>query len=161
MQNTGTMKLTTHGDREIVVTRVFDAPREMVWDAMTKPELIRRWLFGPPGWSMEVCEVDLTVGGKYRYVWRGPDGVFMGMGGVQREIMPPERIVSTSLFDEDWTSGEVIGTLVLTERVGKTTMTNTLVYSSRVAREAVLRTPMEHGMAMGYDRLAELLAHRN
>jgi uncharacterized protein YndB with AHSA1/START domain/uncharacterized glyoxalase superfamily protein PhnB len=157
MKNTGNLKLTVVGDREIVMTRVFDAPRSLVFDAMTKPELLKRWLFGPPGWSFAVCEVDLKVGGAYRYVWRGPDGTEMGMGGVHREIVPPERIVCTQLFDEDWTGGEAVGTMVLTERDGKTTLTNTVLYSSREARDAVLKTPMEHGMAMGYDRLAELL----
>jgi uncharacterized protein YndB with AHSA1/START domain len=158
MKNTGTLTVTTPGDREVAMTRVFDAPRGLVFDAMTKPELLKRWLFGPPGWSMVVCEIDLRVGGAYRYVWRGPDGTEMGMGGVHREIVRPERIVCTQLFDEDWTGGEAIGTLVLTERDGKTTLTNTMLYSSREARDAVLKTPMEHGVAVGYDRLAELLA---
>jgi uncharacterized protein YndB with AHSA1/START domain len=158
MMHTGELKLTTSGDREVVLTRDFDAPRTLVFDAMTKPELLKRWLFGPPGWSMEVCEMDLRVGGAYRWVWRGPDGIVMGMGGVHREIVRPERIVSTQLFDEDWTGGEAVGTLVLTERDGKTTLTNTILYASKEARDAVLKTPMEQGMAMGYDRLAEMLA---
>jgi uncharacterized protein YndB with AHSA1/START domain len=158
MKNTGTLELTTPTDREIAKTRVFDAPRILVWDAMTKPELLKRWLFGPPGWSMVVCEFGLSVGSSYRYVWRGPDGTQMGMGGTVLEILPPERIVCTQLFDEDWTGGEAVGTLVLTERDGKTTLTNTVLYSSREARDAVLKTPMEHGVAVGYDRLAELLA---
>ena len=158
MKNTGTLKVTTPSDREIVMTRVFDAPRTLVFEAFTKPELLKRWLSGAPGWSMVVCEVDLKVGGAYRYVWRGPDGAEMGMGGVYREVVPPERIVCTQLFDQDWAGGEVLGTMVLTERDGKTTLTNTLLYSSREARDAVLKTPMEHGMAVGYDQLAELLA---
>jgi uncharacterized protein YndB with AHSA1/START domain len=158
MTNTGALKVATPTDREIVFTRVFDAPRHLVFDAMTKPELLKRWLFGPPGWSFVVCEVDLRVGGAYRYVWRGPDGAQMGMGGVHREVVVPERIVCTQLFDEDWTGGEAVGTLVLAERDGRTTMTNTILYSSREARDAVLKTPMEQGMAMGYDRLDELLA---
>ena len=102
---------------------------------------------------MVVCEVDLRVGGQYRYVWRGPDGTDMGMGGVHREVVVPERIVNTQLFDQDWTGGEAIGTMVLTERDGKTFMTNTILYSSPAAREAVLKTPMEQGMAAGYDQL--------
>jgi uncharacterized protein YndB with AHSA1/START domain len=158
MKNSGTFTVTTHGDREIVITRLFDAPRTLVFDTVTKPNLIKRWLTGPPGWSMVVCEVDLKVGGAYRYVWRGPDGVEMVMGGVHREIVPPERIVCTQLFDEDWTGGEAVGTLVLTERDGKTTLTNTIRYSSPQARDAVLKTPMAQGMAMGYDRLEEVLA---
>ena len=157
MQNTGNLKVALVGNNQIVMTRVFNAPRTLVFDAMTKPELIKRWLYGPPGWSMTVCEMDLRVGGKYRWAWRGPEGQEMGMGGVHREIVSPERIVNTQLFDEDWTGGEVIGTVVLTERNSMTTLTNTLVYSSPAAREAVLKTPMEQGMAMGYDRLEGLL----
>ncbi len=158
MKDTGPLKVTTPTEREIVMTRVFDAPRSLVFDAYTKPELLRRWLLGPPGWSMVVCEIDLRVGGAYRYVWRNADGTEMGMGGVHREIVPPERIVITALFDQDWTGGETLNTLLLTEQDGKTTLTNTVLYSSREARDNALRTGMEQGMAAGYDRLAELLA---
>src|SRR3989442_94476 len=84
MKNTGTLKVTTPTDREIAMTRVFDAPRRLVFDALTKPELLNRWFFGPPGWSLVVCEIDLKVGGAYRFVWRGPDGTEMGMRGVYR-----------------------------------------------------------------------------
>src|SRR5207249_2286098 len=91
----GTLKVTTPSDREIVMTRVFDAPRKLVFDAHTKPDLVKRWLLGPPGWSMPVCEIDLRVGGKYRYVWRQDnDGTQMGMGGVYREIVAPEQTVN-------------------------------------------------------------------
>lgn len=158
MVNTGALRLTLRGDREVVLTRQFNAPRQLVWDAMTRPELLKRWLFGPPGWSMVVCDMDLQVGGKYRWVWRGPDGQEMGMGGVHREVIAPERLVNTQLFDEDWTGGEAVGTLVLTEQNGKTLLTNTILYTSKEARDAVLKTPMEQGMAMGYDRLEALLA---
>ncbi|MEA2707544.1 MAG: hypothetical protein QOF78_145, partial [Phycisphaerales bacterium] len=99
--NTGQLKLTTPGERELVMTRTFDAPRKMVFDAFTKPELLKRWLLGPPGWSMPVCDVDLRVGGAYRYVWRkDSDGTEMGMGGVYREIIAPERVVATEKFDQ-------------------------------------------------------------
>lgn len=158
MQNTGTLKLTSPGDLEIVMTRVFDAPRHLVFAALTRPELVKRWMFGPPGWSLDVCEIDLRVGGSYRYVLRGPDGAEMGLRGVYREVVPPERLVSTEEFDQPWYPGEAIGTIVLVEQGGKTTLTQTIVYGSRAARDAVLKTPMEHGVAMGYDRLAEVLA---
>ncbi len=157
MNYAGTMQLATPTEREIVVTRVFNAPRKLVFDAFTKPELLKRWLLGPDGWTLDVCEVDLRVGGAYRYVWRRPNGAEMGMGGIHREIVIPERVVATQLFDEDWTGGEAIGTLVLIERDGKTTLTNTLLYSSKEARDAVLKTPMDKGMAAGYDRLEKLL----
>jgi uncharacterized protein YndB with AHSA1/START domain len=158
MNRMGTMQLATPSEKEIVVTRIFDAPRQLVFDAHTKPELLKRWLNGSPGWSLAVCEIYLRVGGKYRYVWHGPKGEEMGMGGIHREVVPPERIVVTQLFDQDWTGGEVIGTLALTESNGQTTLTNTLVYSSKEARDAVLKTPMDKGMSIGYDQLETLLA---
>src|SRR5260370_41474028 len=110
MTGTGKMQLATPTEREILITRVFDAPRDLVFDAFTKPELLKRWLFGPGGWTMVVCEVDLKVGGAYRYVWHGPNGAEMGMGGIHREIVPPERIVATQFFDEDWTAAGARGT---------------------------------------------------
>jgi uncharacterized protein YndB with AHSA1/START domain len=152
-----TLELTTRGDREIVMTRVFDAPRTLIFEAFTKPELVKRWLLGPPGWTMPVCEIDLRVGGAYRYVWRAADGQKMGMGGVYREIQAPERLVATERFDEAWYPGEAVGTVVLVEHGGKTTLTQTILYESREARDAVLKTGMERGVAASYDRLAELL----
>jgi len=155
----GALKLTTPGERELVMTRSFDAPRQLVFDAHTKPDLVRRWLLGPPGWSMPVCEIDLRVGGKYRYVWQHDrDGTKMGMGGVYREIKAPERIVNTEEFDEAWYPGEALGTLVLVEQGGKTTLTYTMRYESRAARDAVIKSNMESGVAASYDRLAELFA---
>jgi uncharacterized protein YndB with AHSA1/START domain len=146
------------GDREILMTRVLDAPRRLVFDAFTKPELVKQWLLGPPGWTMPVCEIDLRVGGSYRYVWRNTtNGNEMGMGGVYREIATPERIVTTEKFDEAWYPGEAVGTLILSEQGGKTTVTQTVLYQSRGARDAVLKSGMEQGVSASYDRLAELL----
>ena len=157
-KKSGTLSITTPGDREIVMTRVFDAPRQLVFDAHTKPELLRRWFAGPPGWELVTCTIDLRVGGSYRYVWRGPDGAEMGMGGVYREIVPPERIVTSETFDQPWYPGEAQGTLVLREERGKTTLTTTVRYASREARDMVLKSGMEQGVSAGYDRLAEFLA---
>jgi uncharacterized protein YndB with AHSA1/START domain len=158
MKNTGTLKLTMPGDREIVMTRVFDAPRTLVFDALTKPELVKQWLLGPPGWTMPVCEIDLRVGGAYRYVWRNANGKEMGMGGLFREVVVPERLVNTEKFDEAWYPGEAVGTAVLVEQGGKTTLTQTILYVSREARDGVLKSGMERGVVASYDRLAELLA---
>jgi len=159
MKNPGSLKVTAHGEREIVMTRVLDAPRHLVFDAWTKPELIKRWLLGPPGWSMPVCEIDLRVGGKYRFVWRNDrDGTSMGMGGVYREIVAPGRLVATEKFDDAWYPGEALGTIILVEQGGRTTLTQTMLYESREARDGVLKSPMEEGVGAGYDRLAELLA---
>jgi uncharacterized protein YndB with AHSA1/START domain len=158
MKNSGTFTIKANGDREIVVTRVFDAPRRLVFDAYTKPELIKQWLIGPDGWSMPICETDLRPGGKYRYVWRNDtDGSEMGMGGIYREVAPPERIVATELFDEAWYPGEAVDTIVLTEQGGKTTLTQTILYDSRETRDAVLKSPMQTGMAASYDRLEKFL----
>jgi uncharacterized protein YndB with AHSA1/START domain len=152
------LQVSTPSEREIAMTRVFDAPANMVFDAWTKPELIKRWLGVFGGWSFRVCEVDLRVGGSYRYVWRGADGKEMGMGGVYREIVRPRRIVCTEKFDEAWYAGDAIDTTVFVEQDGKTTVTTTVLYASREARDGVLKSPMEGGVAKGYDKLAELLA---
>ena len=158
MNQTAALKIVTQGDRELVMTRVFDAPRKLVFDAHTKPELVKQWLLGPPGWSMPVCEIDLRVGGKYRWVWRHDrNGTEMGMGGVYREIAAPARLVSTERFDETWYPGESVNTLVLVEQGGRTTLTQTMLYESREAREAVIKSGMEKGVEASYDRLADLL----
>jgi uncharacterized protein YndB with AHSA1/START domain len=154
-----TLQITPSGDRELVMTRVFDAPRRLVYDAHTKPELVRQWLLGPPGWTMPVCEMDVRVGGTYRWVWKSErDGTTMGMGGVYREVKAPERLVSTEKFDEAWYPGESLNTLVLVEKAGQTTLTQTMRYESREAREAVVKSGMEKGVAASYDRLEEVLA---
>ncbi len=108
------------GDRAVVLTRTFNAPRRLVFDAHTRPELVRRWLLGPPGWTMPVCEIDLRVGGRIRYVWRGPDGSGMGMSGTYREIVPPRRLVHTEIFDEDWSGGEMLVTTEFAEKADAT-----------------------------------------
>ena len=155
----GGLKVFAQGDREILMTRVFDAPRHLVYDAHTKPELVKRWLLGPDGWSMPVCEIDLRVGGRYRYVWRrDKDGTEMGMRGVYRELVRPERIVATEQFDDPWYPGEAVGTTVFVEKDGRTTLTNTMVYASREARDGILESGMESGVARSYDRLADVLA---
>jgi len=158
MTNPGAMKLTLQGECEIVITRVFDAPRTLVWNAFTKPELLKQWLIGPPGWTLAVCQTGAKVGDRYRYVWRGPDGVEMGMGGVVREFVPPERMVATEKFDQSWYPGEAVGTIVLIEQSGRTTLTQTIQYESREAREIALKSPMEQGMNMSYNRLEGVLA---
>ncbi len=153
----GALEVSTPSDREISLTRVFDAPRAMVFDAHTKPELVRRWLGFQNGWTMPVCEIDLRVGGAYRYLWRGPHGD-MGMRGVFREIVRPERIVATETFDEAWYPGDALDTTVLVEKGGKTTLTLTVLYASKEARDEVLKSPMASGVSESYNQLAELLA---
>lgn len=157
MQMAGNLVVSAQGEREIVMTRMFDAPRTLVFEAYTKPEFVRRWLLGPDGWTMPVCEIDLRVGGRYRFLWRHADGREMGMGGVYKEVTAPERIVSTEIFDQPWYDGEGLGTVVFKEHQGKTTLTSTLLYSSRATRDGVLKSPMESGVKASYDRLANIV----
>ncbi len=156
MKSTGKLKVTTPSDKEIMFTRVFDAPRSLVFDALTKPELIQRWLLGPAGWTMVVCEVDLRVGGAYRYVLRQTNRSDVGWGGIYREILRPERLVHTESFDDY--PGESVVTTVLAEDRGKTTMTATMLFASQEIRDAVIQSGMEHGAAESYDRLDNVLA---
>jgi uncharacterized protein YndB with AHSA1/START domain len=158
MADSGKLQVTTPSDLEVAMTRVFDAPRRLVFEALTTAELLKQWLIGPPGWSLPVCEFELKVGGKYRYLWRGPDGVEMGSSGVIRELVPPEKVVATERFDEAWYPGEAVITHRLVEEGGKTTLTMTIRYESREARDTALKTPMDKGVAMSFDRLAEVLA---
>src|SRR5438477_10052042 len=157
MSNADTLHIVPKGDHEIADTREFDAPRSMVFDAYTKPELLKRWLLGPDGWSLIVCDVDLRVGGKYRWVWEKARQQ-MGMGGVYREIVKGERIVATERFDEAWYPGEGLSTITFTERGGKTLLTTTLRYESKEARDMVLKSGMEHGMKASYARLDGVLS---
>jgi len=154
----GKLEITLPSDREIAMTRVFDAPRTLVWDAHTKPELVKRWLGVRNGWTMPVCEIDLKVGGAYRYLWRGTKGEEMGMRGTFREIKRPERLVATERFDESWYPGDALDTSTFTEKGGKTTLTLLVRYDSKDARDAVLKTPMAEGVSGSYDLLEEILA---
>jgi uncharacterized protein YndB with AHSA1/START domain len=158
MLNSETFKVTTPSDLEIAMTRVFSAPRRLVFDALTKPELVKQWLLGPAGWTMPICEIDLRVGGAYRYVWRNADGKEMGSGGVFREIVVPERIVHSERFEQPWYPGEALVTSVLVEQGGKTTLTLTSRFDSRETRDGVLKSGMEKGVTVSYDRLEQLLA---
>jgi uncharacterized protein YndB with AHSA1/START domain len=151
-------QMSTPSDREIQVTRDFDARRGLVFDAFTKPDLVRRWLLGPPGWTMPLCEIDLRMGGAYRYVWRSEkDGSQMAVGGVFREVTPHERLVASEEFDDAWYPGEALNTTVFVETRGITRTTITVLYESQAARDTARRSGMEHGMAAGYDRLEKLL----
>jgi uncharacterized protein YndB with AHSA1/START domain len=132
-----------------------------VFEAFTKPEHLRRWLSGMPGWELAVCDMDVRVGGRYRWVWKSLEGGHsMGMSGEYREVSPPDRLVSTEKFDESWYPGTAVGTIVLTEHGGRTTLTQTMLYESREARDAVLASPMEQGVGLSYDRLEDVLRGR-
>ena len=147
--------LATPSDREIVITRVVDAPRRLVFEAYTNPEHLPHWMLGPQGWTMPVCEIDLRPGGAWHFVWRHADGTEMEMRGKYREVVPPERLISTESWGGDWP--ETLNTLVLSEQDGKTTITQKVLYPSKEARDAALKTGMQEGVAESFDRLDEHL----
>lgn len=167
------LKVTTPSDLEIVMTRAFDAPRKLVWEAMTRPDLIRRWMFTPPGWSWRECEMDTRVGGKYRWSWNGPDGqLAMTISGENREVRPPEKITHTELMemgpgagpcgggdagDCDGAPWELLATIELSERAGRTMLKMTLLFPTKQARDGALASGMEQGVSAGYNQLDELL----
>ena len=152
------LSVTASGDREIVMTRTFDAPRTMVFEAFTRPELVQQWLLGPPGHTLPVCEIEPRAGGRIHYVWRLRNGSDMAMSGMFREFVPPERTVHTEKFDDDWTGGEAVVTTRFDETAGRTTVTMTMLFGSREARDGALASGMEGGVAYSYDRLDDILA---
>lgn len=152
------LQISTPSDEEIRITRSFDAPRMLVWDAYTRPELLKRWLGAMPGWSWAVCEMDVREGGRYRWAWRGPDGAELALGGEYLEVVPGERLVSTERYDQQWYEGDAVGTVEFTESQGRTVLVTTLRYASKQVRDAVIQSPATSGMESGYLVLDELLA---
>jgi len=150
-----TMKMTTPSDREVRFTRYFDAPRDLVWEAMTSPEYLPQWMLGPDGWIMDICEVDLRPGGAYRYGWRKTNGKTMEITGVFNEVKPPELLVSTENWGEGWP--EALNTMQFTEENGRTLMTLTVLSPTKESRDAAIETGMITGMEMSYARLDEIL----
>ena len=159
---TKAIDVTTPSDLEIRVTRVFDAPRRLIFECHTEPALVRRWLLGPPGWSMPVCEIDLRVGGEYRYVWRSDaDGSEFGFRGEYREIRAPERVVHTERIDgADVNDDHALCTLELTEEDGRTTLTQSMRFPTTALRDQALESGMSDGMASSYDRLEQVVDER-
>lgn len=150
------LAVETPSDHEIVMIRSFDAPRELLWEMWTNPEHVSRWMLGPDGWTMPICEIDLRPGGEWRFVWRRDDGSEMEMTGVYREVEPPARLVHTEAWSGDWP--ETLNTLVLVEEEdGRSRMETTLLYPSKESRDAALQTGMKDGASMSFDRLAEYL----
>ncbi len=155
--NSDTFRVTTPSDREIQLTRLFDASRPLVFDALCKPEHVRHWWGNlDDGYSVPVCEIDLRVGGAWRFVNRHPKGE-AAFYGVYREITPPDRLVYTEVF-EPFPDHESLVTTVLAEEGSQTRMTVTALYPSQEVRDMVLKTGMERGAALSYDRLEEVVA---
>lgn len=173
------LKVLTPSDLEIVMKRSFNSPRQRVWDAMTKPELIRRWMFCPPGWSWATCEMDLRVGGKYHWAWNGPDGrLALTIRGVHKEVILPSRLVHTESMrmgpgagcedggdgsaeacdpSQDW---ELLATIELAEAAGLTNLTMTLLFPHKEGRDMALASNMDKGVAAGYLQLDAMLAEQ-
>lgn len=157
MPEPGVTSYATPSDTEVVITRVFDAPRRIVFDAWTKPEHLRRWCTGPDGWTMPVCEADYRPGGKWRYVYRKNDGnAEMTLQGECREYTPPERVVMTESWGPEWPDS--LNTTVFTESHGRTTVTLTIAYQSKAIRDAALASGMKDGLDMSLARLDGLVA---
>jgi len=156
--NTGKLKVTLPSDCEIRLTREFAAPRPLVFAANTKPAMLKRWLFGPDGWALAVCNVDLRVGGKYRYVWRHKDGREFATGGKFMAIARPEKIVSTERFEGALDHGEAVNTTEFIEKSGLTTVVLTMRFPSREVRDGAIKSGMNDGIELGYARLDQILA---
>jgi uncharacterized protein YndB with AHSA1/START domain len=153
---TATVTLTKQGETDLVLTRSFRAPRQLVFDAHTKPELLQRWLGVRNGWTFPVCEVDLRVGGKYRWVWRKEaKNLEMVSSGTFREIDQPARLVFTEKFD--WHDGESLVTNAFDEEEGITTLTMVMSYQSREVRDQAGRSGMETGLEESYEKLDRML----
>jgi uncharacterized protein YndB with AHSA1/START domain len=150
-----TLTITTPGDREVVITREFDAPADLVFDALTKPDLLRRW-YGPTGWTLIVCDIDLKVGGAWHFVVQRPDGKRFGQLGVYQKIERPELIVNTETWD-DWDAGETLVTTSLLERDSKTTFRSSILFPSQEVRDIVVKGGLEHGSKESYEKLDKLL----
>ncbi|MCB9836717.1 MAG: SRPBCC family protein [Phycisphaera sp.] len=161
-----TFHVEPRGDLEIYITRGFDAPRELVWKAMTTPELVRRWLYAPEGWEMTVCEGEIKVGGRYRWAWNGPDGKpALEISGENTVVEPPAKLVHTEAMKmwgpgfpkEGMNLGELLATMTLTEEDGRTTMEMVLAFASKEARDGALASGMAQGMSAGYLNLDAML----
>lgn len=157
--------VTLPNDLEVVVERKFNAPRALVFAAWTTPRLLRRWLLAPPGWTMPVCEMDVRIGGAFRWRWRNDEGAEFGFSGEFRELEPPKRMVHVERYDPGDIGGEMVSgetgealvTSELTEHAGVTTFTMTIRYASKDVRDAALKTGMTDGMEMSYEKLDALL----
>ena len=143
--------VSTPTDREIIITRHFDAPRVLIYRCYVEPDLMRRWLLGPPGWTMPICEIDCRLGGVYRFIWRSESGEAFGITGTFREIIPSEKLVSTEIF-----VGATEETRVVVDFLDDGVATSVryrLAYPSRTARDAAIASGMTDGMEMGFKRL--------
>jgi uncharacterized protein YndB with AHSA1/START domain len=160
-------EVTLPSDREVRVTRSFNAPRVLVWDAHTKPDLVQKWMLGPPGWSMPVCEMDVREGGKYRWRWKSQeDGKEFGFFGTFNEVKAPAKLTHDEYYDPGDIGGAMptndpaLVTLDLNEAGGMTTLVCTIKFASKEARDGAVSTGMTDGMELGYARLDDMFAKK-
>jgi uncharacterized protein YndB with AHSA1/START domain len=160
-------EVTLPSDREVRVTRTLNAPRQLVWEAHTKPELVQKWMLGPPGWSMPVCEMDVREGGKYRWRWKSQeDGKEFGFFGTFNEVKAPAKLTHDEYYDPGDIGGAMptndpaLVTLALNEAGGVTTLVCTIKFASKEARDGAVSTGMTDGMEMGYARLDDMFAKK-
>lgn len=150
------LKVEARGDKEIVMTRVFDAPRHLVYETMTKAEYVRQWWGCVDGHTMTVCDMDVRVGGKWRYVLRNDaDKSEHGFSGTYLELDAPKKIVNTEIFDP-FPDETATCTLTLEEKDGKTYYQNVIVHTTKEGRDGHLGSGMEYGAGLGLDRIEEL-----
>lgn len=164
MITTHQAEVTLPSEREVKVTRSFNAPVALVYRAHTEPALVRRWMLGPPGWSMPVCDMDLRVGGTYRWRWRADEGgAEFGFHGEFTAIEPNARLVHTEQFDPgtmggEHSGGEALVTTLFRETDGVTTVTTVMDFGSQAARDKAMATGMTTGMEQSFQQLDRLLA---
>jgi uncharacterized protein YndB with AHSA1/START domain len=160
----GKAAVTLPSESAVQVVRSFKAPRALVWRAYSEPALLQRWMLGPPGWTMPVCEMDLRVGGSFRWRWRNTaDGSEFGFVGTYREVEPGSRVVHTEVYDPGDLGGahpgaEALVTVSFAERDGVTTVTTLIDFGSQEARDAAVSTGMTDGMEQSYQLLDGVLA---
>ena len=153
-RNSQSAQVTLPTDEQILITREFDAPKELVYEAWTTPEHVRRWWTAKRG-EVTVCEIDLREGGEWRYVMVTPDGMEVGFHGEYREIVPNERIVSTEVY-EGFPDAEAVNTLTLTERDGRTTLEVLVQHKTKEHRDGHIDSGMEAGMQDAFDLLEDV-----
>ncbi len=151
------LTISAKGEREFVFARVFAAPPHLVFEAHTVPALMKRWFTGPDGWVLETCEIDLRVGGALRYEWRHEDGRTIGLSGTFQAVEAPSLLVASELFDEDWTGGGTVNTQTFEAVPGGTLLTTTVLCTSSEARDTMLKSGMESGIAASYARLDAMI----
>jgi uncharacterized protein YndB with AHSA1/START domain len=156
MEKARTLEVTIPSDREIVLSRFLAAPRSVVFESMTRPELLRRWIGEPKGWWMDRCDLDLRVGGTFCFCWRSGEGEVVTLRGLYREVIPGFGSVNSEVYEPAWYPGEAVVTTRLADEEGGTRLTGTLLYGSREARDEVLGSGFEKGTAAAYVRLERL-----